>query len=343
MASVGSTSGAAPRLLMVRAVAAQLIAAALILGADAAWAQGAAPTGPPPLTQVERRTLAAIVADPPPPKLLNNQHYVVSDEHRPERFRPAIDGRGSLLVGVGTDQNYLFAGWARPELVVVVDFDQAVVDLHTAYRAFFERAEDADEFIDFWSASEAARERAAAAIAEVCSTADQLRRVQHSMKIARHLVHGRLTNLRARFIADGVPTLLNDPAQYRYVASLVRSGRVVAVRGDVTGPRTMKHVAESARQLGLVVRVLYLSNVEQYVRYSERFRDNVRALPVDGRSVVLRTYHQGPGRGYVYAVQRADHFRAWLLRREVKTLGDMLFRARMPTVGPLISLAGPPR
>ncbi|MBW2457462.1 MAG: hypothetical protein JRI68_23345 [Deltaproteobacteria bacterium] len=294
----------------------------------------------PPLSPEAKRVLATITPDPPPPKLLNNQHYVVSDENRPERFRATIAGRGGLLLGVGTDQNYLFAGWARPELVLVVDFDQTVVDLHTAYRAFFEQAANADAFLDLWS--EAARPRALAAIARVASSDVERRRIEYALRISRHLVHGRLSNLRARFVADGVATFLTDADQYDYVAGMVRSGRFVAIRCDVTGQHTVQDVARSARQLGLVVRVLYLSNVEQYVRYSDRFRSNFRALPVDGQSIVLRTYHQGPGRGYVYAVQQAAHFRQWLERPDVKTLGDMMWRARVAAPGPLISLVGPP-
>lgn len=317
----------------------------MALVAAAMWAGLGAPAGTAaagdlgPLRPEARQALAAITPDPPPAKLLNGQHYVVSDEHRPERFREVLEGRGGALVGVGTDQNYLFAGWARPELVWIVDFDQTVVDLHTAYRAFFEHAERPEAFLELWSAG--GRERARAAVASVVSSEAERRRVDYAMRIGRHLVHGRLSNLRARFEADGVPTLLNDDGQYRYVRQLVRSGRFVAVRGDVTGPRTVREVGRTAQRLGIPVRVLYLSNVEQYVRYSPRFRDNVRALPVDGRSVVLRTYHRGPGEGYVYAVQRTDHFRRWLEQPRIRTLGDMLWRARRPGPAPLLWLSGP--
>lgn len=294
----------------------------------------------PPLAAEHREVLATIRPDPPPRKLLNDQHYVVSDEQYPERFRTTLLGRGGALLGVGTDQNYFFAGWARPELVIVVDFDQSVVDLHTAYRAFFREASDADRFIELWS--DEGRARASAAVAKETRTDDERRRVEGALRISRHLVHGRLRYLRDRFAGRGVQTFLTDPAEYRYVAALATSGRVVAVRGDFTADLAMQSAARATRALGLTVRAFYLSNVEQYIRYTPRFRENVLGLPVDDSSVVLRTYHRGGKRGYVYAVQSAAHFRQWMGRPSATNLGDLMWSGRASWSNKLIRLGAPP-
>lgn len=295
--------------------------------------------GNAPLSGAERAILASLAPDPPPRKLLNDQHYVVSDEQYPERFRSTLAGRGGLLVGVGTDQNYFFAGWARPEVVLVVDFDQTVVDLHTAYRAFLERAPDAEAFIEYWS--ERSKPRALAAIAQAAESAAERRRIERALRISRHLVYTRLRYLRDRYASRSAQTFLTDPGQYRFVVDLVRTGRFVAVRGDLTGKLAVQSVATAARSLGLAVRVLYLSNVEQYIRYTPGFRRNMLALPVDERSVVLRTYARGGTRGYVYAVQSAHDFRRWMQRPTTKGLGDLMWHEKTVFRRDLIHLAGP--
>ncbi len=38
------------------------------------------------------------------------------------------------------------------------------------------------------------------------------------------------------------------------------------------------------------MRVLYFSNAEQFFRYTDDFQTNVRSLPTDERTVVLRTF-----------------------------------------------------
>ena len=50
-------------------------------------------------------------------------------------------------MGVGTDQNYLIAGWSRPEVLVLMDFDQVVVDLHRVYQLAFLHAESPEAFL----------------------------------------------------------------------------------------------------------------------------------------------------------------------------------------------------
>jgi hypothetical protein len=61
---------------------------------------------------------------------------------------------------------------------------------------------------------------------------------------------------------------------------------------------------------------LYLSNAEEYWdRYSKTYRANIRALPFDDRSVVLRTLLTwSVNMDYRYNVQRASNYVEWLDR-----------------------------
>jgi hypothetical protein len=73
----------------------------------------------------------------------------------------------------------------------------------------------------------------------------------------------------------------------------------------------LRRVAGVLSAHALPVKVLYLSNIEQYFTYRKPFKANMLALPFDGGSLVLRTL---PGRpaGFHYILQRGDDFHAWM-------------------------------
>ena len=101
--------------------------------------------------------------------------------------------------------------------------------------------------------------------------------------MARYAVPRRLRNVLTTYKQHGVTSFLDDPAQYRYLASLFRSGRVVMVRGDLTAGTSMTSIATAVQMLGGTVRLLYLSNAERYFTYTDAFRQSMLALPTDER------------------------------------------------------------
>jgi hypothetical protein len=91
-------------------------------------------------------------------------------------------------------------------------------------------------------------------------------------------------------VRDGRPfSWLGDRELYDHVRALHRNGRIVSRNGDVTADRTVRAVGDAARRLGLTVRVVYFSNAEQFFEYTDSFDANMRGLPTDERSVVVRT------------------------------------------------------
>lgn len=275
---------------------------------------------PVALAAAEAQALRAVVEDPAPPRIAGDYHFVVSNEKKLERFREAVVDRGGMYVGVGTDQNYLLAGWSRPELLVLVDFDRYVVDLHEIYRVFFLHADTPEAFIAMWSSASAARSRALLDR----ELPDEVRaRVETLWPFARYRVFERLTLQRYHFKTRKLATFLTSQEQYDYLVGLLRAGRVHALRGDLTGSRTMLGVAGLARRLGVPVRTLYLSNAEHYFEYTPQLRRNIAALPVDERSIVLRTIFDS-GEDFFYMLQPAHGFQAWLAQTEVRSLRAML-------------------
>ena len=79
------------------------------------------------------------------------------------------------------------------------------------------------------------------------------------------------------------------------------------------------------------MRVVYLSNAEEYwERLPDEFRDNVAAMPVDQRSVVLRTLLTWEhNRDYRYSAQPLHNYRRWLAQAEVRTIHDVTRRDRV--------------
>jgi hypothetical protein len=250
--------------------------------------------------------LRALLPDPAPARTTNDLHYLVSNERRLDLFRPELDDLGGVMLGVGTDQNYVMAAWSRTELLVIVDFDQQVVDLHGIHGALLAAAPTVEDFRRLW-----AEDGVDAARAAVRAAHPERPELVELYDTAREVVDRRLRKLARRYAELGVRSWLDTPAQYRHVADLHARGRVVALRGDFTRDGLLRRVAAVLRAHTLSLEVLYLSNIEQYFTYRRPFKDNMLALPLHDDTLVLRTL---PGRpaGFHYIVQRGDDFHAWM-------------------------------
>jgi hypothetical protein len=272
-----------------------------------------------PLGKEAREALAAIPEDPEPEKLVDDYHFVVSNENRLSRFKNTLTDRGGILVGVGSEQNYLFAGWQKPEILILMDFDRVIADVHEVYRAFFLSAADPDALIAMWSPK--AKERAEAAIASLCPE-DKKEGALAAYTLARQLVHNRLRLLKAKYSTKRRPvaTFLTDQDQYDYVVALFKTNRVRAMRGDFTGDQAMLGIAKASRAMGVPVRTLYLSNAEAYFRYTDNVRTNFIQQNIDDQSLVIRTAYTEKEKEFAYITQKTSDFQAWL---ELKTTRDL--------------------
>lgn len=299
-----------------------------------------------PLPPAVREQLAAIRPDPPPTHLVRDTHYWISNEQSHFLWHEAVRDRGGAFVGVATDQNYLLAGWARSVLLVLIDFDDGVVDLHRVYGVMFRRARSSADLRAMWSEDRRAEiegwlhddlpaEEVAGAVA--------------AWTRARALVEGRLAAVDEQYRTRGIPTFLSDPEQFEHLQALWRNDRVVAVRGDLTAAQTLRDVAAALRAAQLEIGVLYLSNAEQYFRYRAPFRENIKALPMAADGVVLRT-HGWIQFGYVadedyhYNRQPAPLFVEWMARGRAWGVPAMLeHRSKTGTRGSSVLDRPPPR
>ncbi len=237
-----------------------------------------------PLPAEALRVVEAIPSEGTP---RTERHYFRSNEWRQDLLRPHLEGLGGAYVGVGSDQNYTMAAMAGSELLLLVDFDPLIPWVHEIYRVLVSASETPDALIARFAEESAAE------------TADLLREglAEHPDvdDIVRHFERRRdpwFHYLRRvqRLVRDGRGfSWLSDPALYDHVRTLHRSGRIVSRNGDVTADRTVRAIGDAARRMGVPVRVVYFSNAEQFFTYSDSFIENMRALPTDERSVVVRT------------------------------------------------------
>lgn len=291
----------------------------------------AAPGPPQPLSAEQRAAFLAPAEDEPPPELggvteaRKNQHYVTGNERTLEAFYPRIRGLGGAYVGVGSDQSYLMIGWARAELAWLIDYDPVVVDLHAVYHALFGVAATPDEFLALWRKENKPRAIAAlhAAYPGPAGVRRELLYRRYRARVAK-----RLDELHLGMTAAGVPTFLTDAETYTHVRDLIAAGRVRAMVADLTGEGAVRQVGAAAKTLATPIRVLYLSNAEEYWSGLPRsFRDNIAALHVDDGSVVLRTLLTWEiNQDYRYNAQPTRSYQQWLAQPWVRTIYDVVRR-----------------
>lgn len=260
-------------------------------------------------------SFANLPADPAPPELVRGLHYWISNEDNLELFHDAVKDKGGVYVGVGTDQNYLLGAWARAEGLVLLDFDQSVVDLHRVYRVIFLAAETPEAFLQLWRKQ--SRPELRRLIREGYSDKRQQAGALLALNTARGAVERRLGRVIAQMAKANQPSFLTDAGQYSHLRRLFQEDKVSMVRGDLTARRTMKALGEALSESGKTVGVLYLSNAEQYFPYGAQYRKNMRGLALTENSVVLRTSGERgiphvKGTHYHYNTQTGANFVAWL-------------------------------
>jgi len=290
-----------------------------------------------PLDERVEALLSALPEDRPPAELdgmsesSKGRHFYCSDEWHLHGFAPALRGAalataadpssiprpaqplGGVLIAIGSEQGYMLASWSEPELAFLLDYDPEIVALHEAIDALVLAASGPEEFVAWFAPGDASPSLRALADANVSGSA----------RAAYRRGFGRL---RRRFMAlteqpprHGAPLWLTDTASYAVVRRLLQEGRIRHARIDLTAEVGLAAIARAVTELGLTVRVLYLSNAEQYWSYDSGFRANVAALPFDERSVVLRTLSSRLVNGdYRYNLQSALDFARRLQRPNIR-------------------------
>ena len=260
--------------------------------------------------------------------------YVKANEGRTHVWAPFVTNLGGVYLGVASDQNYSLIAAARSELAFVMDYDPRVVALHRRLRALILHSETNEAFIARF-APEAQRE-SLAILERVYADAPDLSALKAGFRANREELHAYYQlqlDRPARDQPDEFGWLQPEP--YAYIRALYQQDRIIPVKGDLMGSRTITAVAAMARASGLPLRIVYLSNAPTAWggQITPGYRSNLLALPFDERSVVLQTTNGGGFRqnGYWhYNIHAGLHLQRLLARpgydTVLKTLGE-----RIPT------------
>lgn len=208
------------------------------------------------------------------------RHYMWSNERRHDLFFGQLQGLGGGYLGVGADQNYTMAAAAAAKVLWLIDLDPAVVRVHKLYSALLCEAETPDALVALF-------ERAA--MPSVKAALERRTGAESSSLIELYLTYRQDLHDHLRKQRERSHTWLGDAAKYATMRGLAQRGRIVPRLGDLNGPRTMQQIGQAAKAAAVPVRMIYLSNAESWFSYQRQFRDNLKALPLDERSVVLRT------------------------------------------------------
>ncbi len=280
-----------------------------------------------PLSPDQRAILWGTAEDPAPEELgginddFKGRHYVAGDEFRLHLFAPKLRGLGGGYLGVGSDQAYVFIGWARPEIAWLTDYDPLVVSLHQAYRVFFLASPTADQFLQCWSA---ANSKASVALLREKLTGQAQKGAVAAFQQSRGLVALRLAKVKRGLKAAGEPGFLDDDAAYQHIRTLLQTDRIRPLSANLLADKGLAGVAAAATKLGVPIRGLYLSNAEEYWSYTPQFRKNIAGLPFGDGAMVWRTLSGFKKNGdYCYHVQTAVSFVGYLRHKVSKVFGIM--------------------
>jgi hypothetical protein len=102
------------------------------------------------------------------------------------------------------------------------------------------------------------------------------------------LLERDLTGKQANYLAN--------EDDFQFLKSLQARDLIVPVVGDFAGPHALSAIGKEIAARGHHVTAFYTSNVEFYLMREgtfDRFVENVRQLPHDGKSVIVRSYFGG--------------------------------------------------
>jgi hypothetical protein len=109
---------------------------------------------------------------------------------------------------------------------------------------------------------------------------------------------------------------LNSEDDFQFLKKMEDEDLVVPVVGDLSGAQAMKNIAQYIAEMKEKVSAFYVSNVEFYLQRQgtyDRFYANVKSLPMDSRSVIIRSYFNYYAPPHPQA--EPNHFSTQLLQR----------------------------
>ena len=256
----------------------------------------------------------ALEADEAPEEITRNSHYVISNESTTISFGRMSKTWG-VLVGVGSDQLYLIAGWMKPE--VIVPLTSIVSSLiFTASTSDLHEAQNPKDFLKAWHKRIETGQLIEDTLGETCTRCRKIFE-QSQKKVAWRLRRTKQTT--AMKIPPSFPMTICTTTSLNCIATdaSFHLWRLAKIK--------IRSVSRAAKQANLPIRALYFSNAEQYFRYAEPFRrisTHYSATKRASCSEPSKRKERHHPDDYWYYIQTVDHFRTYLPHN----LGSKVYR-----------------
>lgn len=108
----------------------------------------------------------------------------------------------------------------------------------------------------------------------------------------------------------------NSEDDFQFIKRLEDQDMVIPVVGDLSGPQAMKAIGQYVAEIKEHVSAFYVSNVEFYLQRQgtfDRFAENLKSLPIDDHSVIIRSYFNYYAPAHPQA--EPNHFSTQLMER----------------------------
>lgn len=260
-------------------------------------------------------------------------HHVYTNEEYHHAFSPYIADLSGGYIGVGSDQGLTFVARSQAQLAWLMDYDPVIVWINLIHRAFILESPSPKSFLNRWSTSEA--DISITLLRKAYATHGELKKIVATYRSYRAELQKFLRHAMTAKALHQAHWLRSDTL-YARLRSQFSEGRIRILKGDLLKDKTMLGIAEVARKLNVPIRLLYLSNAEDYWRYTAQFRANIAALPFDQHSLVIRTRSRKDGNKlgrYKYAVQNAMHFQSRIPRKQYRGVWSMMKEKREVSSG----------
>jgi hypothetical protein len=119
---------------------------------------------------------------------------------------------------------------------------------------------------------------------------------------------------------------LATEADYQFLKQMQERHLIIPVTGDLSGTHALRAIGEYLRESGEKVSAFYTSNVEFYLFRQggsfERFVENLKSLPIDSRSVIIRSYFNYAYYAYQHPQTVENYFSVQLLQTIESVIRD---------------------
>ncbi len=240
--------------------------------------------------------------------------------------------KGGVYLGVGPDQNFTYLEKGQAELAFILDFRRRNLLLHLLHKALFMLSKDresylsrltarlpdnlpndptADELVEAFAQAEFDRSRLAEVGKEVVALLRPLKVVDEEEWEELNRIQARLAGpgMNARFLAmpiyptfgslirtkdrEGKPAhFLAQELTYQAVRQAQAEDRIIPIVGDFAGRNSLPRLNDWLRGQGLLVSILYISDVEFFLLRAGTFHayiEHLNRLPWADGALLIRS------------------------------------------------------